>query len=260
MTRDRYILNELFEISPVVTNISHQMPYEVPAGYFDKLPETIMEMIANEQYESVSAELSSLSPLLSGISKKTPYEVNEEYFKDFSNNVLAGANAIDFVNNELENLPTFLEEIRSRQTYTLPNDYFETLPGAIFKQLKIEQKVISEPAKVVKGNFSRNISRYAAAAAIIGFMFIASWLFWGNKPAVETGGTGIASIEKQVKAASDSELNNFVEKNTLGGSLALFTDSTQMADDDVQYMLADVSDAELQQYLYEQTGTKIITN
>lgn len=259
MTRDRYILNELFEISPVVTNISHQMPYEVPAGYFDKLPDIIMEMIANEQYESVSGELQSLSPLLSGISRNTPYEVNQEYFNDFSTNVLAGANAIDFVNSELENLPGFLEDIKHKQTYTIPKGYFEALPDAIFKELKIEQATAPTQAKVIKGNFSNKIFRYAAAAAIIGFMFIAGWLFWGGKQVAPNGGN-IASIEKEVKAVSDSDLNNFVEKNTLGGSLALYTDSTQLADDDVRYMLADVSDADLQQYLYEQTGTKAITN
>ncbi|MDI3318535.1 hypothetical protein [Pinibacter soli] len=258
MTRDRYILNELFEISPVVTNISRQMPYEVPAGYFDKLPDIIMEMIANEQYESVSAELQSLSPLLNSIPKKTPYEINEDYFKDFSNNVLAGANAIDFVNSELENLPTFLEDLKHKQTYTVPGGYFETLPGAIFKELMIEKTTAPTQAKVIKGNFSNNISKYAAAAAIIGFVFIAGWLFWGNKPTPTNG--GIAAIEKEVKAISDSDLNNFVEKNTLSGSLALYTDSTQLADDDVKYMLADIPDAELQQYLYEQTGTKAITN
>ena len=259
MTRDRYILNELFEISPVVTNISHQMPYEVPAGYFDKLPQIIMEMIGNEQNESVSAELQSLSPLLSGISKKTPYEISEGYFQDFSTNVLAGANAIDFVNSELENLPTFLEDLKSKPTYSLPKGYFETLPDAIFKELKIEKKIAPEYAKVIKGNFSNNISRYAAAAAIIGFVSIAGWLFWGNKPKT-IGSGGIAAIENEVKAVSDSDLSNFVEKNTLGGSLALYTDSTQLADDDVKYMLSEIPDADLQQYLYEQTGTKAITN
>lgn len=259
MTRDRYILNELFEISPVVTNISHQMPYEVPAGYFDKLPDIIMEMIANEQYESVSGELQSLSPLLSGISRTMPYEVNEDYFNEFSNNVLAGANAIDFVNSELENLPTFLEDLKHKQTYSAPEGYFDALPTAIFKELEIEQTTAPAPAKVVTGNFSNNIFKYVAAAAIIGFVFIAGWLFWGSKPTT-TNGSGIAAIENEVKAVSDSDLNNFVEKNTLGGSLALYTDSTQLADDDVRYMLADVSDADLQQYLYEQTGTKVITN
>ncbi|MDH7463765.1 hypothetical protein QEG73_20865 [Chitinophagaceae bacterium 26-R-25] len=234
------------------------MPYEVPAGYFDKLPEMIMEMIANEQYESVSGELQALSPLLSGISRTTPYEVNEGYFNDLSSNVLAGANAIDFVNNELENLPSFLEDIKHKQTYSAPEGYFEALPGKILKELEIEQAAAPSQAMVVKGNFSNNIFKYAAAAAIIGFVFIAGWLFWGNKPT--TNGGGIAAIETEVKAISDSDLNNFVEKNTLGGSLALYTDSTQLADDDVKYMLADVSDADLQQYLYEQTGTKAITN
>jgi hypothetical protein len=235
------------------------MPYEVPAGYFDKLPEIIMEMIANEQYESVSDELQSLSPLLNSISKKPPYEVNEDYFQDFSTNVLAGANAIDFVNNELENLPTFLEDIKHKPTYSLPEGYFETLPDAIFKELAIEQKIVPARAKVVKGDFSSNTFRYAAAAAIIGFVFIAGWLFFGNRSTTTAGGN-IAAIEKEVKAVSDSDLDNFVEKNTLGGSLALYTDSTQLADEDVRYMLADIPDADLQQYLYEQTGTKAITN
>jgi hypothetical protein len=214
-----------------------------------------MEMIANEQYESVSAELQSLSPLLNGISKKTPYEINEDYFRDFSTNVLAGANAIDFVNNELENLPTFLEDLKRKPTYSLPEGYFETLPEAIFKELKIEQK----QAKVVKGNFSNNIFKYAAAAVIIGFVFIAGWLFWGNKPGT-TGVTGIAAIENEVKGASDSDLDNFVEKNTLSGSLIPYTDSTQVNADDLQYALADIPDVELQQYVYEQTGTKVMTN
>ncbi len=256
MTRDRNILDELFEISPQVANISNRVCYEAPEGYFDNLPSLLLQRVMQEKFsETTVEELEMLSPLLNNISKKMPYELGENYFSDLSSNVVDGVKAIDIVNDELENLLPELDALKNRQVFTAPADYFDNLPQIILEKAK-ESVVKSGHTKVVKGNFKRNVVKYfAVAAAITGLIFLTSKMFFSNNPA-DVNTASITDIENEVKMLSDSELKSFVEKNTLAGSLAMYNDSSMLRGEDVQLMLADVSDKELQQYLLEQTGTK----
>lgn len=257
MTRDRYILNELFEISPLITNISNKMYYEVPEGYFNDLSDIILQRVRKQTaLESSSEELQELSPLLYSVSKKMPFEVKENYFEVLSENVIEGITAINAVNEELENLSPVMENLKTIQVFTVPDEYFENLSGIILNRIKVNEGVsIAATAKIVKGHFTGSFIKYVAAAAVVGVVFLTGWLFFNNKQANSSNGN-IANIEKQVKMLSDTELKTFVEKNTIGGSLASYNDSTEVFDEDVKYMLADVPDGELQQYLVEQTGTK----
>ena len=61
-----------------------QMPQDVPAGYFDTLPYSILDKIKAQPGQTVTEELASLSPLLAGISKQHVYEVPEGYFNSIS--------------------------------------------------------------------------------------------------------------------------------------------------------------------------------
>src|SRR5215831_16341730 len=97
------ILEELSGISPVLAGFSPITPYVVPAGYFEAFAANLIQRIKTREVDPIT-ELSSLSPLLSNISKQLPYEVPENYFNELGDQALVGAMAIEFVNEELENL------------------------------------------------------------------------------------------------------------------------------------------------------------
>lgn len=82
---------ELAELSPLLSGISKNINYAVPAGYFESLT---IPGNSNEQL-SVEEELSSISPLLISARGKTPYSVPENYFASLSVPELADARVAD---------------------------------------------------------------------------------------------------------------------------------------------------------------------
>ena len=75
---------ELGHLSPLLSSISKQMPYELPVGYFENLEAGTTAIVQNDQ--TAKEEIEALSPLLSGLSKKMPYSVPENYFEKLSAN------------------------------------------------------------------------------------------------------------------------------------------------------------------------------
>jgi hypothetical protein len=56
----------LGHLSTSLTNISKQMPYAVPSGYFEGLAENALQLVReSKDYQSAKEELETLSPLLS---------------------------------------------------------------------------------------------------------------------------------------------------------------------------------------------------
>src|SRR5258708_7888694 len=73
---------ELMYLSPLLSGLSRQLPFEVPAGYFAGLEDKLLESVRNSaDYLSAKEELESISPLLSGMNKKTPFTVPAGYFE-----------------------------------------------------------------------------------------------------------------------------------------------------------------------------------
>jgi hypothetical protein len=276
------ILNELKEISPVVAQIGFQLPYQVPAGYFEGLPEQILARVKGSEeegspvlgskkdnpyhvpqgyFENFAAnilqrikaneaqtakdELEALSPLLSGLSKKTPFSTPAGYFEELTDNAVAGARAIDFVNEELENLSPLMNSLKGKNVYEVPAGYFEQLPEQVLQRAK------KQPGKTVSMNFTRRIVRYAAAAVVAGLIITAAWLYLGN------GGNTIDPALAGIEEVSEEDLQNFIENQTVNPAetSVIASVNVEMDAEDLQEMLADVSDEELMKYL-DQFGAK----
>jgi hypothetical protein len=282
------ILNELREISPVVAALDKTMPYAVPDGYFEGLnlrilltiatfekqgadpavnipkepvytvPEGYFEDLAGHILNRIKAgttrnsteELELLSPLLSQSEKKMPYSAPSGYFGELSENIVAGVRAIDFVNEELENLPRLMSDLKILNTYRVPAGYFENLPDTILNNVRQKQG-----AKVVSIGFGGRLFRYAAAAAVIGFIALGTYFYL--KP-VEKPGAQTAVLEKGIGKVSDQELENFVNNSVsdpgvLSGvnTTATTNITAEISEADAKDLFADVSSEELQQYLEE---------
>ena len=73
---------ELGYLSPLLSNISKEVPYAVPPDYFQNLSENITQHITEHaDYQTSEEEIESLSPLLSRLKNKNPYSVPAGYFE-----------------------------------------------------------------------------------------------------------------------------------------------------------------------------------
>lgn len=239
-------------------------PYEVPEGYFESFAETVLRRVKAEIDVSPQHELESLSPLLSSLDKTIPFTIPDGYFEDLSGNVVSGMKAVDFVNEELENLSPLMHSLRSENVYQVPAGYFDALPANILKRTK-EQK----PSKVVSMTFGQRAMRYAAAAVVMGVVITAAILFMSKQNTSLTPGA-VAQLEEKIqsetqsklKGLSDDELLNFIENQTsILPDILNFAPPDDIDDEDVRSMLADIPDAELEQYLSEYSDeNEVLTN
>lgn len=70
---------ELETLSPLLNGISRQMPYHLPAGYFETVEAGAMHAV-NKSTVDANEELEVLSPLLGSLKNKNPYQVPPGYF------------------------------------------------------------------------------------------------------------------------------------------------------------------------------------
>lgn len=72
MHQNKTIHEELEALSPFWTTIQSQMPYVVPAHYFESLPSIVRAKI---ETEAIYEELELVAPLLNTIPKQTGYQI-----------------------------------------------------------------------------------------------------------------------------------------------------------------------------------------
>jgi len=84
------IADELVEIVPGL-NLPADAPFTAPEGYFNALPEQIMQRIraANADAEPVQEELAALSSLLAAAPRPQPQSVPSGYFEKLPERVMA---------------------------------------------------------------------------------------------------------------------------------------------------------------------------
>jgi len=147
MNKRNDISIELRDMNSVLADMPRTMPYHVPAGYFDQLPDNVHATIKNiNEAENVPAW-----------SKKMPYSVPVNYFNELTGNIIAGA----FTENA---------DLPEQLPYTVPAGYFENLPAQILAAAKAESPAKKE-TKVIplqKRHIFRQMRWLAAAVLILG--------------------------------------------------------------------------------------------
>ncbi len=254
----RIALEEKAGIDPVL-NINKDNVYDAPKGYFDSLAGNIMNRIKAAEAVNPNEELELLSPLLNKIGKRNPFSSPEGYFNDFSDNIVAGVKAVEFVNEELENLSPVMLELKGKLVYEVPEGYFENNVAIILDKAKTQQ-----PAKVISIGFGKRVMRYAAAAVVVGIIAVSGYVI-SNKPDKVPGGQ-IASAttldSATVAKIPDQEIENFINNSSasIDDAGSLVNTDDDISDKDSKDLLANISDAELQQYATDQHIETPITN
>jgi len=236
--------------SVILADADKTGPYQVPENYFQDLPAIIMQRIKTSDKENSEGELEILSPLLKGLKKKNIFNVPQGYFDEFSGNAIAGAKAIEFVNGELENLSPLMMSLKDKQLYETPSGYFEAFPAAMLKKAKESTSRV----KVISMNNTRRVMRFAVAAAVIGFIAVITW-FYTHQPKSESLKEPEITAT-QLHQFSDTELQSFVESESVIVAEPFAVSSDAFTDADIKDLLADISDEELQKYIDEESGVK----
>ncbi len=169
MNFDQTILLETKDISPAVANLPKTNPFSVPSGYFENNIFTIISLIKGKdqthQKETVNVNLS--------IEKnETVFELPKDYFKTFGIQLMNKIHTVQSVDDELSEMAPGLISLRTKNPFTIPKGYFDT-------------NVIEAPIRKTKlaGIIQmKNILRYAAAACIIGLIWLSYMLIRVDGP------------------------------------------------------------------------------
>lgn len=79
---------ELREIAPELGALGASPEFDVPGGYFEEFPDSLMARIrALEKEEAVTAELAELSPSLAAMPRQSPFSVRDNYFESLTRDI-----------------------------------------------------------------------------------------------------------------------------------------------------------------------------
>ena len=242
MTNRNSILNELVSLGSTLSTDSPQNFYEIPAGYFDRLPDQILNRIKALNSENASEEIKVLSTVLSQVSKTNIYSVPAGYFEDLSDNIIQGIyEHPDYQTSkeELTSISPLLSGISKKTPYTIPEDYFENLG------IKTSEK---SETRVVSITF-RKWYRYAAAAVIVGIITMGGWLFISKKQ-IDPVKNPDGWVAKNTKKISTDEVDNFIN---LDNNEHLLNNSSVASNDtnaqEIKDLMKDVSEKEIDNFL-----------
>lgn len=205
--------------------------YQAPESYFESFPDLMLARVKALEARDALGEIEALSPLLSSISRKTPYSVPGGYFQELSSRL---------PNDETpEDISSWLAELKDKPTYKVPALYFEKLPEKILRKANVQK------ARVISIT-SHSWFRYAAAAVVIAAVAIFG-IIYQDQNSVDPETRSLAWVEKSMKKVSTDEINRFVELASQESNDLARNDGS----DDISYLLKDVSDKEIQDFLNE---------
>jgi hypothetical protein len=209
METPKEILAELMEIAPDLSQHGlTQVPYAVPNGFFEGFAENLMNRIrkgAAEFSESQAGQqIAQVSSLL-----------------------------------EISNISPLLASLKNKNTYQVPEGYFENLKAKIPTIETIPVKNKSKQAPV----FSLKFTKYAVAACIVALLGTAIYNLTYHKT---------TDPIKDLTTVSDQDMANYLDSDdihwTPGIASSSETASVDFNETDIHDLLSSVPDDELEQY------------
>ncbi len=231
MENPNIILNELKEISPLISEIENKNVYSVELSYFNNLAENISQKInsANKTFN---------------FSSVTPYKVKEGFFENFSENVLQNIRnqqkTLNDVTEELNEIAPLLNTISKASLLSVPEGYFENLHILPIQSLKTKPKVIS---------IAKKISHYAVAAVIATLMIIGSFLITGKEQ--KKSAAQVLNIKSAVKDLRDEEIIEFLRKHSSSSKTTTVSSEKNIPASKIKESLKQMTEEDIQQYLQE---------
>lgn len=229
-----------------------------------------------EKRREIQIEMEEISPAVAAITNTNVYTVDENYFKGFASRLKMHPEITEFDNSllaqppagyfeglagnillrikkentavikseteqELLEVAPALAGISKANVYSLPENYFENF---------VVNTGVQEPAKVIPFTFKK-WAGYAAAAVTAGIIVIAAFFFKGSNASQDYPGYSSLNINKTVSQISDTEINNYLDKTSENGDIALTAgfEVQPNEDTDVEDFINSAPDKDIEEYL-----------
>lgn len=184
-----------------------RVPFEVPPGYFEGIPDLVFNKIHDLQNSGSPTNPAELPGILSSFPRVLPYEVPEAYFEDgaLEARIREVVSSMDHPIGE-EDMPWYspvLEKIPRVSPYQVEPGYFENLGTRITGRLKASR---NRKAQIIWLN--RNPGRLlkiAAAALVLILIGLGTRYYLGTRR---------DSLDKQLARISDRDIEAYLSDQT----------------------------------------------
>lgn len=259
MNPSENIQAELQEISPLLASNPDRKPvFAVPDRYFEDLPALMLAQVTGETDQKLakdSQELAEISPVLAGLQRKMPYSVPQGFFDEVAIPVKG----------------SILDGLEKTNPYSVPSGYFAAFPEFMLRAVQ-KAPAFTIPAAPTKTEgklvpMRNNWLRYAAAAVVAGILAVAGWLYTQQQPALQPMQKNnpqvmAMQLEQELNQLSDEAILDFADSPTPDDITAqtLANNDDELNPADIHFLLEDVSDKALQDFLTEQPGKSGLLN
>lgn len=193
MKQATHIREELKTTAPLLAELSVEVPYKAPDGYFDQFA---LQMILKKE---------TAFP-------RNPQSVPAGYFENFAGNMVLMAKKEES-NQQSDDTP-ILNSIPKKMPYTVPDGYFEQL----------EEKLTAEakPAVVKSINtLRRNIIRFSAAAAVVVMVLTGFWIS-NQSNSTNDRLAGKVPVESVIEEIDSESLTEYLENTAKAEEFAYY--------------------------------------
>lgn len=194
MNRQTYIANELMQIAPGI-NWPAEVPFTVPAGYFEHLPAAILLQIQLKDLRSGTTAVPN-----------QPQTVPAGYFAGLPQAILRRiqteeetSSITSIIHAELEAISPFLAAIPKQVPFTVPTGYFESLRPNSSPAI---------PLRVAHRNRTATWLKWTVAACLTAFIGSSAILF------VINNNNHHNTIERQLEDLNDQDIVNYLQTHT----------------------------------------------
>ena len=242
-------MNELADLGSDLKDHDPQNIYAVPAGYFEGLPDQILNRVKALEATNAKEELTYLSPLLSKVSKEMPYAVPARFFQDLSEVLLKKISEHEDYQTseeEIETLSPFLSSLKNKNPYSVPAGYFEALESKVVRKDSFGEKKETKVISITR----RRWYRLAVAAVVIGILVISGLLFINRNNKVTIAKNPGKWIEKNVvDKVNKDKIDEFVTLANDDNSEKVDDQSDAAKKAEIKELMKDVPEKEIEEFL-----------
>ena len=226
---------------------SKNLPQDVPDGYFDALPQKLVAEIS-----SIPDSESFLKSISNNAAKP---ETPNGYFDGLANEVISRINSTD---EDVDTDTSFLDAIDKQMPFELPQGYFETLPATIQPHQTVEGAAAKlAPKPEMKLNRYKRSSKWttslAAAWVLMIFGLGATWMLSPD----QNEGNSKQLAYAMLNAVSDEDIENYIENeienfdvySLMENASASNLDGNKSQIFDAENLLNDISSEDIDAYL-----------
>ncbi|QJB41496.1 hypothetical protein HF324_28095 [Chitinophaga oryzae] len=238
MNKHEHISNELKQLAPDA-NWPADAPYTVPAGYFDRLPDAVLQQVHLLQPGHIDAPTSH-----------RPFTVPTGYFEELPQAILQRVHAAreNPVHAELKEISPLLAAIPKQVPFTVPTGYFGALAT-------IPPVPVTPSLRAVHRNPVKKWLKYAVAACLITFTSTTAILFLQRDSNF--------NVEKQLERIDTQDIEYYLQNHTdaLDNDAIFAGFADDAAPESLQQQLnEEIPPAAIEQYLQLSSFKEVLPN